>query len=401
MKHCPVCYLSVTEKANKCAQCGWHFNHFLKLTEADTINYQNDLSKARIAWKIRKFDKIPLLKRDIFETEEEFKKRIEENNPYFVGTAILLKDKYDVNTAIFPLKVRWKSWLTEKVHGLYVEAERDFAQALYQESHAYPVIAYLMVRESDIIILTLHLQSSKQRVLIKQFEDEKKWQWAYHNDTVAAYEHYLMRYTLCNHRSEARQYIREIRTAEKKKDFYILMSYMSSIIIGAIVGITVAVTRQPTLKSGVLGGFLGAITTLASVFLGFLIFSAKTYREQSTLFAFETCNGQKIHANTITMDKKREPMTTIEGWAVDTLAQSEAYKVFLTVDGRDIPAFYYMERPDIVRHFKNENYRFSGFSVSFSNTMLNQGTHILALKIVSADNKSYYLPTEKLTLLIR
>ena len=391
----------MTEKAIKCSQCGWNFNPFLNLTKEDSINYQNNLNKARIAWKIRNSDKIPLLKRDVFETEDEFKKRIEENNPYLVGTAVLLKNKYDVNEAIFPLKVRWKTWLTEKVNGLYIEAERDFAQALYQENHAYPVVAHLMIKESRVIILTLHLQGSKQRILINQYEDEKKWQWACRNDTIAAYEQYLMRYTLCNHRLEARQYIKEIRLAEKRKDFYILMGYMTMVMIGTIAGTIVAVTRQPTLENGLLGGGLGAVATLTSIFLGFVIFSTKTYREQSTLFAFEMFNGKKICANTITVNKKRESVITIEGWAVDEQAQKEARKVFLTVNGRDIPTFYYVERPDIARYLRNENYRFSGFFVSLNTTLLSRGSHTFALKIVAADNKSYYLPTEKLTVLIQ
>lgn len=389
----------MTEKAIKCAQCGWHFNHFSPGAEA--TNYQHSLNKARLAWKIKEFDKIPLLKRDVFETEAEFKKRIEEENPYLVGTAVLLRDKYDVNEAIFPIKVRWKAWLTEKVHGLYIEAERDFAQALYQENHAYPLLAHLTVKESRLIIVILHLQGIKQRILVKQVEDEKKWYWACRNDTVAAYEQYLLRYSLCNHRIEARQYMREIRAAERKKDFYLLIGYLIAITVSAIAGITLAINRQPTLESGIAGGFLGVIATSISLFLGFIIFSAKTYREQSTLCAIETCNGKKIQTTTITVDSKREQIVTLEGWAVDAFAQKEAYKVFLTVAGRDIPAFYYAERSDIVRRFKNENYRFSGFSVSFSTTLLRTGTHPLGLKIISADNKSYFVPKEKLTLLIR
>lgn len=91
----------------------------------------------------------------------------------------------------------------------------------------------------------------------------------------------------------------------------------------------------------------------------------------------------------------------ISGWAVDEKNDSPAAGAFINVDDRiDIPAFYGQARPDVGVYFKNDNYINSGFRAYIPSTLLEKGKHLLSLKIVSADGKSYYMPEQRIIVYI-
>ncbi|MEM3507158.1 MAG: hypothetical protein QW589_04290 [Candidatus Bathyarchaeia archaeon] len=83
--------------------------------------------------------------------------------------------------------------------------------------------------------------------------------------------------------------------------------------------------------------------------------------ESDTLFWIDSINGKIISQQTspIVIDSKKEEAITIYGWAVDKEANSSAYAVFLTIDGKiDIPTYYGLDRPDVAEAYKNPSFRF-------------------------------------------
>lgn len=123
-----------------------------------------------------------------------------------------------------------------------------------------------------------------------------------------------------------------------------------------------------------------------------------------TLSHVETVNGRLIAqlSSPIIIDAQREQRVTITGWAVDQNAQKAAGGVFVTIDGRtDIPVLYGFDRRDVADYFENPDYRFSGFSASFTTSVLDEGQHTLSLKIVTADKSGYYQPEQTIVLEVR
>lgn len=80
----------------------------------------------------------------------------------------------------------------------------------------------------------------------------------------------------------------------------------------------------------------------------------------------------------------------LTGWAADALTNNAAFTVFITVDGRDIPTMYGLDRRDVSAAYHNPNYRFSGFYATFSASVFGPGLHTIGLKVVSQDHLHYY-----------
>jgi len=95
-------------------------------------------------------NKAPLLKRDPFETAQEFVARIE-GQSYELGEAELLKDQYDIASHRFPIQVvkvaGWSVWAKEspEFRGAYIRLDRDAARALHGAGHRWPLLASLKV----------------------------------------------------------------------------------------------------------------------------------------------------------------------------------------------------------------------------------------------------------------
>jgi len=124
----------------------------------------------------------------------------------------------------------------------------------------------------------------------------------------------------------------------------------------------------------------------------------------STLFHVDRVDGGLLSELTspIVVNTKTQNVITISGWAVDANSGSPAGGVFINVDDRmDIQAYYGVERPDVAEHFGISGYRFSGFSVAFPASMLDNGQHVLTLKIVTAGKKEYYRPDQSIVIEIK
>ncbi|MDQ6834013.1 MAG: hypothetical protein M3008_11490 [Chloroflexota bacterium] len=88
-------------------------------------------------------------------------------------------------------------------------------------------------------------------------------------------------------------------------------------------------------------------------------------------------------------------MITITGWAVDTTAEKAAGGVIFAVnDTTTFRATYGIDRPDVAATLKNDAYRRSGFSAAFPAGGLTPGRHTIAIKIIAADLRSYYAPSQ-------
>jgi len=97
----------------------------------------------------------PDFKRDVFETVEEFQKRIADHKPVLAGQAELLKDKYDINTGVFHVKISWEKWAEPFVIELtttQIKAERDLARAIYELGHKHPVYTQLQAEGERAVL---------------------------------------------------------------------------------------------------------------------------------------------------------------------------------------------------------------------------------------------------------
>jgi len=93
---------------------------------------------------------VPDLKRDAFETVKEFQKRISDCKPVLAGQADLLKDKYDINTGVFPVKISWKEWaepFVNKSKEVHIIAERDLASSISIELIYMPLTSRLRLKQ--------------------------------------------------------------------------------------------------------------------------------------------------------------------------------------------------------------------------------------------------------------
>lgn len=115
---------------------------------------------------------------------------------------------------------------------------------------------------------------------------------------------------------------------------------------------------------------------------------------KNTAFSIDIINGQPI--------PKSGPVTvtgqeiTMGGWAVDQQAQAAAGGVYVSIDGKkDVPTMYGAERKDVADVNKNPRYLKSGFAASILTSTIDKGRHTLTLKILTADQKGYYEPDQK------
>jgi hypothetical protein len=114
----------------------------------------------------------------------------------------------------------------------------------------------------------------------------------------------------------------------------------------------------------------------------------------STLCNIDTLNNLQTYNQDgmPVIDTRETGIITATGWAVDEPAGQAAGGVFINIDGqRDMPAAYGLDRWDVAQARNQSNYRFSGFSGACDTSILSKGQHTLALKIVTADKKGYYL----------
>jgi len=191
MAKCPVCEMR-TEDDNErlCPSCGWEFRYILGgMSREEEAVYNRKLEICRGNWQALQAGQpgpsdtaekkepepvsenalysektpVPDLKRDPFETVEEFQARIGGHKPVLAGKATLTKEKYDIETGRFPMDVSWEDW-TRNVEGipdsdsdLHVIAERDLARAIYEAGPAYSLFANFKAEKEKVSVNAIEL----------------------------------------------------------------------------------------------------------------------------------------------------------------------------------------------------------------------------------------------------
>jgi len=116
--------------------------------------------------------------RDSFETDDEFQQRRENSLKQFneavqrhetafqAGVATLNKDKYNINTGVFPAQIEWAEWAKEYALSdvSAITVTRDDAKAIWAEGAQKPVFLYMQLSE------TTRTKPDKQVILARERE---------------------------------------------------------------------------------------------------------------------------------------------------------------------------------------------------------------------------------------
>ena len=179
---CPVCCTICNENTQICQICAWEFSIWVSdISDEERNRYNETFKIAQNNWQ--KFEqmrkKIQALEQNLsitldqpkeqkpvktestktsflldpFETEEEYRSRIQHYGPVKAGTAKLIKEKYDINTGQFPIEIKKDKWITDNYlsdcHAPpYIIAKRDIARDIFQKSQEYPIIVHLDVHNT-------------------------------------------------------------------------------------------------------------------------------------------------------------------------------------------------------------------------------------------------------------
>ena len=138
---------------------------------------QPDMSQEKIAMQQHEWhyvEKIPVadLKRDPFETLDEFETKINRYPRIQAGIARLLKEKYDIETGAFPLHISWDEWIGAMEQGpfsgddFYIVANRDVAKATYEAGTEHSVFVTLKAKGKKAVIDTIELAAGEARFSI-------------------------------------------------------------------------------------------------------------------------------------------------------------------------------------------------------------------------------------------
>ncbi len=115
-----------------------------------------------------------------------------------------------------------------------------------------------------------------------------------------------------------------------------------------------------------------------------------------TPFSLDTVNDIEILQRTnATVRVVRGTPLRVRGWAVDAPNNAPAGGVTISIDNAvDIPATYGAERPDVAQSLGKPAYLRAGFSADIPTDTLTPGRHLLTIKIVAQDGRSYYQPPQ-------
>ena len=114
----------------------------------------------------------------------------------------------------------------------------------------------------------------------------------------------------------------------------------------------------------------------------------------STLFAVETINDIKIKDEDII--KVQGESLTVKGWAVDKPNEEKAGGVYIDIDENLYPAYYGIIRRDLLGTLNFATSTSYGFTCTIDTEELGKGRHILTIKILTNDRKSYYSSKEEI-----
>ena len=115
----------------------------------------------------------------------------------------------------------------------------------------------------------------------------------------------------------------------------------------------------------------------------------------------DAINGKELkNLNGILNLDRAESMVTVKGWAIDPESKTLADEVYVCVGKNEHKAVYGFDRSDVARHFKNPSIIYSGFSCNIPVQTLQEGENIVALKIVSKNNKKSFSRINPITIII-
>jgi hypothetical protein len=80
----------------------------------------------------------------------------------------------------------------------------------------------------------------------------------------------------------------------------------------------------------------------------------------------------------------------VDGFAFDPTAKAPAKGVDVVVDGKAYGAVYGHARPDVANFFKTPALAATGYKVTLPAGALSEGSHSVAIRVVSADGQGYF-----------
>ena len=193
---CPVCNTKCNDNKQFCQICAWEFSIWVsEISDEERNLYNQKLKIAQNNWqklkqmakKLQALEQNPVkttqqpknqqpvkpasanpqdLLLDPFETEDEYRSRIQNYGAIKAGTAKLIKEKYDIKTGKFPIGIKKDKWITDNYlfdcHAPpYIIAKRDIARDIFQKSQEYPVIVHLDVHKRIVYTKSIYLAANQ------------------------------------------------------------------------------------------------------------------------------------------------------------------------------------------------------------------------------------------------
>lgn len=123
-------------------------------------------------------------------------------------------------------------------------------------------------------------------------------------------------------------------------------------------------------------------------------------------FLLESINSEPSHTyplqRSVEVDSSRTPNLDFRGWSVDFPSRGPSKAVFVSVDSKlDIPTGIGMPRPEVAAQYRRRSYLRSGFGGTCRSNLIPKGLHVVTLKIVSPDERTYFQTGPVATLKIK
>jgi len=203
---CPVCNTKCNDNTQICHICAWEVSIWIsEISDEERNLYNHKLKIAQNNWqklkemekKLQAIEQNPIIETpqpkqqktvqpasakppdlllDPFETEDEYRSRIQNYGPVKAGTAKLIKEKYDIKTGKFPIEIKKDKWITDNYlfdcHDPYIIAKRDIARDIYQKSIEYPIIVHLDVHNRTVYTSIIQLDAHQNKFEVQDISKE-------------------------------------------------------------------------------------------------------------------------------------------------------------------------------------------------------------------------------------
>jgi hypothetical protein len=89
------------------------------------------------------------------------------------------------------------------------------------------------------------------------------------------------------------------------------------------------------------------------------------------------------------------------GWCLEPGNSRQAGGVYVTLDGRYLPAYYGEPRPDVADFVHHRGLDHAGYKAAVRLTARASGAHVVGIVALSADRKRYYQPNPTVAFAVR